>query len=84
MSTSGKKYQAICEAERYRTMAEINKLPEGQREDAIKLFIAIQEALNGYVREIDREINYRTPPAVFRLAADELDRIAARMQAELQ
>ncbi len=81
MSTSiGAKYQAICEAERYRTMSQIEKQPEEIKKDCRGLFMVIQNAVNDYVRKNDTFIHETITPFVLRLAADELERITQRLK----
>ena len=79
-----KKYRAICESERYRTMGKIEKMPTDQRDDATKLFCTLQNTINQFVQSEDREIHYAIAPTVLRLLAAEMDTIAQRMQKEMQ
>jgi len=76
----GGQYRAICEAERYRTAAQIAKQPEELKKDCFSLFVAIQSAVNDYVNREDKYIHETVTPFVLRLAADEIERITQRLK----
>ena len=75
-------YTEIAETERLRSMTEIAKWPNEVQQDAHGLWVAIQEATNGYIASVDRPLDERTLPMVLRLMIDEFARIVQRAKAE--
>lgn len=71
--------RAIMERERADTLARIENLSLSRvaKDDAIRVCVAVQTALNEMVAELDRPIDARVPPTALRLMADEHERMMA-------
>lgn len=84
MPTKGERIIAIMQEERGRTMAALDALdwPETSVQDVVALWGEVQQAINAYVGREDRAIDARVVPTLLRLAADETERITARLLGE--
>lgn len=82
--TKGQRIRQIMSEERQQTMETIDALPwpEEDRADVPRVWAIVQEAINAHVQAEDRVFDSRVLTTTLRLSADEIDRVAKRLESE--
>lgn len=82
--TPGQRINHIMHEEREATADRVAALPltQSQQDDVARVYMAIQRAVNQWVQAEDRTMDARIIPAALTLAADEIQRVYARLASE--